>query len=64
MSPYLLKYRFFILCLILFCLMFFQTINGQWAGDFGEHSAVIRELATHPFSPKHPVLSLDAPLLY
>jgi hypothetical protein len=64
MSGYLLKYRFSVLCLILFCLMVFQTINGQWAGDFWEHSAVVRELATHSFSPKHPVLLLDAPHLY
>lgn len=61
MIGYLLKYRFFILCLIIFGLMVFQTMNGQWAGDFWEHSAVVRELATHPFSPKHPLFLLDAP---
>jgi hypothetical protein len=61
MRGYLLNYRFFILCLILFVLMVFQAINGQWGGDFGEHVAVVRELAAHPFSPKHPILLLDAP---
>jgi hypothetical protein len=64
MGACLLKYRFFILCLILFVLMVFQTINGQWAGDFWEHASVVRELATHPFSPRHPVLLLNAPHLY
>ncbi len=44
--------------------MVFQTINGQWRGDFWEHASVVRELASHPFSPKHPVLLLDAPHLY
>jgi hypothetical protein len=41
--------------------MLLQTVNGQWTGDFWEHCAVNRELATHPFSPKHPILLLDAP---
>jgi hypothetical protein len=61
MGAFLLKYRFFILCLILFVLMVFQAINGQWGGDFWEHAAVVRELATHPLSPVHPILLSDAP---
>jgi len=61
MGAYLLKYRFLILCFILAVLAVSQTINGQWGGDFWEHAAVVRELATHPFSPKHPFLLLDAP---
>ena len=61
MVVYLLKYRFIVLCSILFVLMVLQAINGQWGGDFWEHAAVVRELATHPFSPKHPILLLDAP---
>ena len=61
MVVYLLKYRFIVLCSILFVLMVLQAINGQWGGDFWEHAAVVRELATHPFSPKHPLLLLDAP---
>jgi hypothetical protein len=44
--------------------MLFQTINGQWGGDLWEHASVVRELATHPLSPKHPVLLLDAPHLF
>ena len=61
MSIYLLKYRYFILCFVLFVLMVFQAINGQWGGDFWEHAAVVRELATHPRSPMHPILLLHAP---
>ena len=61
MGVYLLKYRFIVLCSILFVLMVLQAINGQWGGDFWEHAAVVHELATHPFSPKHAILLLDAP---
>ena len=61
MSAFLLKYRYFILCFVLFVLMVFQAINGQWGGDFWEHAAVVRELATHPRSPMHPILLLHAP---
>jgi hypothetical protein len=60
MITYLPEYRFSILYLILFVLMLFQAINGQWMGDFGDHAAVVSELATHPFSPKHPLILLDA----
>jgi hypothetical protein len=61
MGVYLLKCRFFILCSSLFVLMVFQAINGQWGGDFGEHAAVGRELATRPLHPVPPILLLDAP---
>jgi len=53
--------RFYILALAILFLMIGHTINGQWVGDFWEHSAVVRELITHPLSPKHPQLSVDAP---
>lgn len=58
---YLIKYRFYITCLLLLVLLTFHTINGQWVGDFWQHSAAVRELATHPFSPKHSQLLLDEP---
>jgi hypothetical protein len=61
MSGYKLKYWFSILCFILFVLMVLQTINGQWGGDSWEHAAVVRELASHPLHPVHPILLLDAP---
>jgi alpha-1,6-mannosyltransferase len=41
--------------------MCLHTRNGQWVGDFWEHSAVVRELATHILHPKHPQLLLDTP---
>src|SRR5262245_48798515 len=36
-------------------------LNGNWVGDFWEHAAVVRELATHPWVPLHPILLSDAP---
>ena len=58
----LLEYsRFYILAFAILVLVIGHTINGQWAGDFWEHSAVVRELTSHPFSPKHPQLAVDAP---
>jgi len=41
--------------------MAIQIRNGLWHGDFWEHAAVIRELATHFFRPQHPQLLVDAP---
>jgi len=54
-------YRYPALCLGVACLMAFQIRNGLWHGDFWEHAAVTRELATHFFRPVHPQLLLDAP---
>ena len=42
-------------------LLGLHTRNAQWNGDFWEHRAVVRELSTHPFSPQHPQLLVDAP---
>jgi hypothetical protein len=36
------------------------TSGGRWAGDFWEHSAVVNEFMTRPFSPLHPQLSVQA----
>ncbi len=35
--------------------------QNHWQGDFWEHSAVVRELATHPLHPKHPVMNVEVP---
>jgi len=56
-----LKSRYVVLCLVVFSMSLFQTTNGQWYGDFWEHGAVVRELATHPIAPRHPQLLTDAP---
>ena len=45
----------------LFALMALNTMNGRWSGDFWEHAAVVRELAMHPWAPRHPILDADAP---
>jgi hypothetical protein len=46
---------------LLLALMLFHSFRGAWVSDFWEHAAVVRELATHPLSPRHPLLSSDAP---
>ena len=56
-----LTHRYAALCVALWALMLVQTTRGQWVGDFWEHSAVVRELATHLAHPRHPQLLLDAP---
>ncbi len=38
--------------------------RGYFSSDFWEHAAVVRELSVRPFSPKHPLLSVDAPHAY
>lgn len=53
--------RYLLASLALFALMTIQTLNEQWSLDFWGHSAVVRELATHPSDPMHPMLLLDAP---
>jgi hypothetical protein len=55
------KYRLQILFISIFASMCLHTRNGQWVADFWEHSAVVRELATHIIHPKHPQLLSDAP---
>ena len=45
----------------LFALCGLHAWHGHWIGDFWEHSAVVRELATHPIGPRHPLLRIDAP---
>ena len=38
--------------------------RGYFSSDFWEHAAVVRELSVRPFSPKHPLLSVDATHAY
>ena len=49
------------MCFLVFVVMCLHTRNGLWYGDFWEHSAVVRELATNILRPRHPQLLLDAP---
>ena len=57
----LINYRYYIISLFILSLLFLYTSNGQWVGDFWEHSAAVRELATNPLSPRHSQLLLDKP---
>jgi len=52
--------RYAFLSLLLVLLMLSHLSNRRWEGDFWEHAACVRELATHPLSPRHPMLPLDA----
>jgi hypothetical protein len=38
--------------------------RGDFSSDFWEHVAVVRELSARPFSPKHPLLLVDATHAY
>jgi hypothetical protein len=38
--------------------------RGNFSSDFWEHAAVVRELSVRPFSPRHPLLSVDATHAY
>ncbi len=53
--------RFLLLSLFTVVAYAIGARDGDWIADFWEHAAVVRELSTHPFSPRHPQLSLDAP---
>ena len=50
--------RYVIASTILLILMVLQSLYGQWVDDFWEHSAVVRELSTHPFHPVHPLFNV------
>ena len=53
--------RFALLAVLLFILMCFFTLNGQWIADFWVHSAAVRELITNISDPSHHQLLLDVP---
>lgn len=53
--------RYAVLSLLVILLMLSHLSNRRWEGDFWEHAACVRELATHLFSPRHPLLPLNAP---
>jgi hypothetical protein len=55
--------RYLVLCGVLLLLVVSYLSKGRWPGgiDLWEHSAAAREFATRPLSPRHPLLSVDAP---
>jgi len=52
--------RYLLLSLFMLSRYAIYSTNGLWAEDFWEHSAVVRELMTHPLNPAHPQLLIDA----
>lgn len=55
------RLRFPVLAVLVSIPVAVHSARGHWIGDFWEHSAVVRELATHPLHPRHPLLVIDAP---
>ncbi|MGO8703614.1 MAG: hypothetical protein ACLQVA_07330 [Candidatus Brocadiia bacterium] len=55
------RYRYVLLSAVVAALMLVHTSKQVWTGDFWEHAAVVRELATNPVSPHHPQILSDAP---
>ena len=56
----LLRSRYFFLSMVLFVLLLGCLLAGIAGEDYWEHSAVVRELATNPWDPRHPLLRIDA----
>jgi hypothetical protein len=54
-------HRYPLLCLGLVVFVAVRMPGAAQGGDFWQHSAAVRELATHPWHPLHPQLPLDAP---
>lgn len=50
--------RYIIASTILLAIMILHSLYGQWVDDFWEHSAVVRELSTHPLHPQHPLFNV------
>ena len=57
----LISHRYITASCIVFTVSILQIFYGRWEGDFWQHSAVVRELSTHPFHPRHPLLMVDKP---
>ena len=55
------RLRFPVLASLVLAGVALHASHGHWIGDFWEHSAVVRELATHPLHPRHPLLVIGAP---
>jgi hypothetical protein len=56
-------HRYLFLSLALLAIAAAQAVQGHYSlkSDFWEHSAVVRELATHPIHPRHPQVLSDQP---
>lgn len=56
--------RYWVASFSLFVVMTSFNLYGYFGTDFWEHSAVVKELATHPLSPKHPLFNLNKPHVF
>ena len=57
--------RYWLACLPLLIVMISSTLYGNFGNhDFWEHSAVVKELATHPLSPQHPLFNVNKPHVF
>ena len=46
---------------LIFALLAVHTAHRDFVGDFWEHAAVVRELATHPVTPSNPLVATNDP---
>jgi len=60
----LFKARYPVIVLFLLVRYGLYATLGAWSEDFWEHSAVVRELMTHPWHPKHPQILVNAPHVF
>jgi hypothetical protein len=58
------RVRLFAIALGALALCTLYAWRGYFSSDFWEHAAVVRELSVRPFSPEHPLLSVDATHAY
>lgn len=57
--------RYWVASFLLVVVMTSFTLYGDFGKyDFWEHSAVVKELATHPLSPEHPQLKISKPHVF
>jgi len=56
--------RYWVACFLLVVVMTSFTLYGEYRSDFWEHSAVVKELATHPLFPQHPLFNLNKPHMF
>ncbi|MCB0328522.1 MAG: hypothetical protein KDD70_02630 [Bdellovibrionales bacterium] len=61
MTNWLTNNRLWIFILLAIGVLSITAFNGRWGGDFWIHAAVVRELSSHLFDPRNPLLSTTTP---
>lgn len=54
-------YSYFIFATVIFIFELILISKGQWAGDFWEHAAVIKELTKNLLHPTNPIIKSNIP---